>query len=57
MAAYDLSANVFFLKGADFGTNPPSSTEESSYVKLGSIEELNNERLAHYIIQAGTENG
>ncbi len=57
LAAYDVSANIVFLKGADFVSKPPLGSGESRYIKLRSLEELNDEKLTDYIKQAGTLNG
>ena len=57
LAAYDVSANIVFLKGADFDTKPPLGTGESRYIKLRSIEELSDKKLTDYINQAGSING
>lgn len=57
VAAYDVSANIVFLKGSDFVSKPPLGTGESRYIKLRSIEELNDEKLIDYIKQAATLEG
>tara|TARA_A100001015_G_scaffold258741_1_gene302178 strand:- start:486 stop:887 length:402 start_codon:yes stop_codon:yes gene_type:complete len=57
VAAYDVSANIVFLKGSDFVSKPPLGTGESRYIKLSSIEQLKDEKLTDYIKQAGTLNG
>jgi hypothetical protein len=57
LAAYNVSANVVFLKGADFNPQPPLSNGESGYVKLHSIEEIEEQNIANFIIQASAHLG
>jgi len=57
VAAYDISANIVFLKGAAFTSKPPLGSGESRYVKLKSIEGLKDEKLSEYIQQAGIVEG
>jgi len=58
VAAYDVSVNIVFLNGAAFDTPPPMGTgEETRYVKLRTLNELENQELINFINQAGRLNG
>ncbi|WP_297088979.1 DUF1801 domain-containing protein [uncultured Draconibacterium sp.] len=58
LAAYHVSANIVFLSGASFNPKPPlGNDEQSRYIKVNTIEELNNEEILDYIEQAGRTNG
>jgi hypothetical protein len=54
LAAYDVSANVVFLGGADF-VPPPSlgSTDRARYVKVTTMEEAQRPELREWLKQAG----
>jgi hypothetical protein len=54
LAAYDVSANVVFLGGADFDDPPPlGDTDRSRYVKVKSLEEAKAPEIRQWIEQAG----
>lgn len=58
VAAYAVSANIVFLSGADFDPQPPLGTDDRSrYIKLTSIEDLNNPEIGNFIEQAKGING
>lgn len=58
MVAYDVSVNVVFLGGADFVTPPPlGDSDRSRYVKIKSLEELDDEQLRSWIEQAAQADG
>lgn len=58
VAAYDVSVNIIFLNGAGFDPQPPLGTgAETRYVKLKSVDDLNNQPVMDYIEQASTLNG
>lgn len=53
MVAYDVSVNVVFLGGAEFDTPPPlGDTGRSRYVKLRTVEEVEQPELKQWIEQA-----
>ena len=52
VAAYDVSANIVFLKGADLDPQPPLGKGESRYFKLREMEELEEKNIASYLKQA-----
>ncbi len=53
MVAYDVSVNVVFLGGADFGSPPPlGDTGRSRYVKVKSLEEAQSAEISAWIEQA-----
>jgi hypothetical protein len=54
MVAYDVSVNVVFLCGADFDTPPPlGDTDRSRYVKVRTLDELDQPELLAWIEAAG----
>jgi hypothetical protein len=54
MVAYDVSVNVVFFAGADFDPTPPlGTTGRTRYLKLRSLEELEQPELRTWIEQAG----
>jgi hypothetical protein len=58
MVAYDVSVNVVFHGGADFDTPPPlGDTGRSRYVKLRSMDELDDPDLQGWIENAGRVDG
>ena len=58
MVAYDVSVNVVFHGGADFDTPPPlGDTGRSRYVKLRSMDELDDPELRGWIENAGRVDG
>lgn len=58
VAAYHVSANIVFLKGAEFNPQPPlGSGGESRYVKLSTVEEMEDESIHNFIAQAGKTKG
>ena len=53
MVAYDVSVNVVFFAGADFDPPPPlGTTGRSRYIKVRSLEELDQPELGKWIDQA-----
>ncbi len=58
LAAYDVSANVVFLGGADFASPPPlGSTDRTRYAKVTTLEEAERPELRRWIEQAGRTPG
>jgi hypothetical protein len=58
MVAYDVSVNVVFFGGADFGPPPPLGTVgRSRYVKLKTLEEAQGPLMRKWIEQAGRVRG
>jgi hypothetical protein len=58
IAAYDVSVNVVFLGGADFGSPPPlGTTDRTRYIKVTSLEEVQSQELQNWIEQAGGSPG
>jgi hypothetical protein len=58
IAAYDVSANVVFLGGADFDSPPPlGSTGRERYVKVKTLEEAQGPEMYRWIGQAGRVSG
>jgi len=54
MVAYDVSVNVVFFAGADFDPPPPlGTTGRSRYIKVKSLDELDQPELRKWIDQAG----
>ncbi|WP_019875787.1 DUF1801 domain-containing protein [Sporichthya polymorpha] len=54
MVAYDVSVNVVFHGGADFPSPPPlGETGRTRYVKLRSLEEVEQPQVREWIEQAG----
>lgn len=54
MVAYDVSVNVVFHGGADFPAPPPlGDTGRSRYVKLKTLDEVEQPELLEWIDQAG----
>lgn len=58
MVAYDVSVNVVFLGGADFDSPPPlGDGDRSRYIKLKSVDEINDHELRSWIKNAGQVEG
>jgi hypothetical protein len=58
LAAYDVSANVVFLGGADFASPPPlGTTGRTRYVKATSLEEAQRPELRGWIEEASRTPG
>lgn len=57
LVAYDVSVNVVFFGGADFTDPPELGSGRSRYVKVRSVEELEQSELAAWIEQAGRTAG
>lgn len=58
LAAYDVSVNVVFFGGADFGAPPPLGTSDRTrYVKVTSVEEVQRPDLRAWIEEAGRTAG
>src|SRR5690606_16824409 len=54
MVAYDVSVNVVFLGGADFDPPPPlGDSDRSRYVKVKTVDELDQPDLVGWIENAG----
>jgi hypothetical protein len=54
MVAYDVSVNVVFFGGADFDDPPPlGTTDRSRYIKLKTVDELEDPNLEKWIEDAG----
>lgn len=58
MVAYDVSVNVVFLGGADFDPPPPlGDTGRSRYIKLKSVDDIDEKQMRGWIEQAGQTKG
>jgi hypothetical protein len=58
MVAYDVSVNVVFLGGAEFGAPPPlGDTDRSRYVKVTTLEEAQRPEMHEWVEQAGRVSG
>ena len=58
VAAYDISVNIVFLGGADFGVPPPlGTTDRTRYVKVTTTEELQRPDLQTWIEEASRTPG
>jgi len=52
--AYDVSVNVVFFGGADFDPSPPlGDADRSRYIKLKTMDEVEQPELKSWIAQAG----
>jgi hypothetical protein len=58
IAPYDVSVNVVFLGGADFGRPPPLGTiGRTRYVKITTLDETQRPELHDWLEQAGRTPG
>ncbi len=58
IVAYDVSVNVVFFGGADFNPPPPlGDTDRSRYIKVKTLEELDQPELQKWIKDAGEVEG
>lgn len=58
LAAYDVSVNVVFFGGADFGSPPPLGTaDRRRYVKVTTMDEAQRPELREWIKDAGRTPG
>lgn len=58
MVAYDVSVNVVFLGGADFDSPPPlGDSDRSRYIKVRSLDEINEEEVRTWIGNASRVDG
>ena len=58
LAAYDVSVNVVFFGGADFGSPPPlGSADRTRYIKVTTLEEARRPELQKWIEEAGRTPG
>ena len=58
LVAYDVSVNVVFLGGADFDAPPPlGDSDRSRYIKLKSLDEIDEGELRTWIENAGRVDG
>lgn len=58
LVAYDVSVNVVFLGGADFDSPPPlGESNRSRYIKLRTLDELEQSDLPTWIEAAGRTEG
>ena len=58
MVAYDVSVNVVFLGGAEFDSPPPlGDSDRSRYIKLTSLDEIDEKELRGWIENAGRVDG
>jgi hypothetical protein len=58
MVAYDVSVNVVFLGGADFDSPPPlGDSDRSRYIKVKSLDELDQTDVRTWIENAGRAEG
>ena len=54
LVAYDVSVNVVFFGGADFDPSPPlGDADRSRYIKLKTMDEVEQPELKSWIAQAG----
>jgi hypothetical protein len=54
VVAYDVSVNVVFLGGAEFESPPPlGDTDRSRYVKVRTLEDVQQREMYEWIEQAG----
>jgi len=54
MVAYDVSVNVVFFGGAEFGSPPPlGDADRSRYVKVTTLEEAQRREMHEWVAQAG----
>jgi hypothetical protein len=54
VVAYDVSVNVVFFGGADFDPSPPlGDGDRSRYIKLKTMDEVEQTELKSWIEQAG----
>ena len=54
VVAYDVSVNVVFFGGADFASPPPlGTTDRSRYIKVKTLDELEQPDLHTWIEDAG----
>jgi hypothetical protein len=54
MVAYDVSVNVVFFGGAEFDPPPPlGTTDRSRYIKVTSLDDLEQPDLRRWIEDAG----
>ena len=54
MVAYDVSVNIVFLGGADFDSPPPlGDSDRSRYVKVKSWDEVDQDRMLGWVLEAG----
>lgn len=57
MVAYDVSVNVVFLGGAEYSDPPPLGEGSGRYVKIKSLDEVNDASLRAWIEEAATTPG
>lgn len=58
VVAYDVSVNVVFLGGADFDSPPPlGDSDRSRYIKVTSLDEIDEQQLRTWIDNAGRVDG
>lgn len=58
LVAYDVSVNAVFFGGADFDPPPPlGTTDRSRYIKIKSLEELEQADVRQWIESAGRVDG
>ena len=58
VGAFAKSMNIVFLNGAKFDRQPPlGSDTQTRYIKVTSLEEINNEVVIDFIEQAGKMDG
>jgi hypothetical protein len=53
LVAYDVSVNVVFFAGAELHPAPPLGDGRSRYIKVRTVEELEQPELRSWIEQAG----
>jgi hypothetical protein len=53
MVAYDVSVNVVFHGGAEFASPPPLGDGPQRYIKLKSVDEVDQPEVKAWIKQAG----
>ena len=58
VAAYDVSVNIVFLSGAKFDDQPPlGEGDQTRYVKLKTVDEINRPEIQKWIQQASRITG
>lgn len=52
VAAYEVSVNIVFLNGAQFDPRPPLGDGQSRYIKLKTLDEVDQPEIQKWIEQA-----
>ncbi len=57
LVSYDVSANIVFFGGAKFEAPPPLGSEQSRYVKVRTLDEVETPEMRAWVEQAGRTRG